>query len=130
MDRVNYIINRYYKDLAYPNAQGEELQAAIWHLVCDTASSIISNLITWHSQVVSTILTDSEDGDGYVAGDCDYKILLLDMLCHRAVTGPNHQTTLLFLPPECDVTGDETIWACGTGFPGHSWAMYMTYCVQ
>jgi hypothetical protein len=132
VDLVAYLINQYYT-VGYANAQGEELQAAIWQLVEPAGATITSTLITWDQSVVDAMIADAQNGEDYIPGLCDYRFLLLDMHCSDEVAGgqPEHQTTITIIPPqECITIGEETAWGFGPQFPGANWGMYFNYCVR
>ena len=131
-DLVAYIINRYYNN-AYSNAQGEELQAAIWTLLEPAGPPPTSTLISWDQSVVNTILADAANGENFLPGLCDYRFLLLDLHCSQAVSGAPHphQTIIpIIAPQECNIAGEETAWGFGPQFPGANWGMYFNYCVR
>jgi hypothetical protein len=128
---VAYILNQYYRG-AYPGADAEELQAAIWTLVEPIGSTITSTEIQWDQSIVNSILTDAQNGEGYIAGLCDFRLLLIDSKCSPSVIGGHDAQTVftVIAPQECVVAGEETAWAFGPQFPGRNWGMYFNYCIQ
>jgi hypothetical protein len=134
VDLIAYIVNRYYVDQAYPGATAEELQVAIWTLLEPSGAIIATNELVWDQSIVDDILADAQNGNGYIPGLCDYRIMVNDPKCHPNVTHLNQdsiQSTIsIVASQECVVIGEETAWGFGPQFPGRNWGMYFNYCVR
>lgn len=135
VDKIAYIINRYYVANAYPGAQAEEIQMAIWILLEPSGAIIQTNEFSANTSIVNTILADAENGKGFIPGLCDYRIMVEDPKCHPILANNYNQdsiqSTITIIPSqECTVIGEETAWAFGPQFPGANWGMYFNYCVK
>jgi hypothetical protein len=130
-DLMAYVVNQYYAG-AYANAQAEELQAVIWTLLEPFGASISTPEMTWDQSVVNAMLTDAQNGEGFIPGLCDYRFFILDIKCLPQVRDPRPgQTTINIIAPQgCTIAGEETAWAFGPQFPGRNWGMYFNYCVR
>ena len=128
MPLVNYILNQDYVGKPageYGLVTKNDVQAAIWKLIDELGppSGWTNNRVNWILNDVAINAPNFVLGCGSIIG------VILAPPRNPDGTYPV-QVTIIPVPVNCELYGDETIWARGFDFPGNNWAMFFKYCLE
>lgn len=134
LDLVNWILNQNFIGKTATNGElftAGDIQTAIWSLLDNIGiPSFNAAQGPWSLVRVNEIISLSSSHEGYTPG-CGERVAILLQPIDAAGGFVNIQTTLITYPLPCvPHYGHETAWAAGNAFPGNSWAMWFSYCVN
>jgi hypothetical protein len=126
MPQINYILNQNYPGKpagTFGTITKGDVQFAIWELIDEHGAPGLNDRVNWILNDVALNTPNFVLGCGSVIG------VIIAPPRNPDGTYPT-QVTIIPVPINCELYGDETIWARGFDFPGNNWAMFFKYCLE